>query len=174
MLKRQPRRRDETVAVYRRALKIREKKQGTDHLDVAYCYDHLGAMLRGAGNYAEAAPLYLAAARIREKRLGPEDPLTVKTARNYRRVVRKRDRPASAGSSRPGSPPSDDESSVASGSSRSTASGSPDKGLRSTAKRKALWAFAKARTKGANAFSRKQAPEPALPTTALRFRPANG
>ena len=162
VLKRQPRRRDETVAVYRRALKIREKKQGTDHLDVAYCYDHLGAMLRGAGNYAEAAPLYLAAARIREKRLGPEDPLTVKTARNYRRVVRKRDRPPSAGSSRPGSPLSDDESSVASSSSRSTASGSPDKGLRSTAKRKALWAFAKARTKGANAFSKKRAPEPAL------------
>ncbi len=57
-----------------RALAIRERALGPDHLDVATSLNELAVLYEHQGRYAEAEPLYLGAIAIREKALGPDDP----------------------------------------------------------------------------------------------------
>lgn len=65
-------RRPEAEALYARALAIREKSLGADHVEVASALNNLAGVLRDEGKLAEALPLYIRALAIREKALGPE------------------------------------------------------------------------------------------------------
>src|SRR5205085_1184787 len=55
-----------------RALKIREKALGHEHLDTAICLNHLGQLSHAQGKYEQAEAFYQRAFEIREKILGPE------------------------------------------------------------------------------------------------------
>ena len=64
---------------YRRALAIREKALGPDHLEVAKSLDNLA---KCCGDDEEADRLYRRALAIREKALGPEHPEVVESLNN--------------------------------------------------------------------------------------------
>ena len=65
----------EAEPLYRRALAIREKVLGPDHLDVAKTLSSLASLFYRVQNYPERAePLLKRALAILEKNLGPEDP----------------------------------------------------------------------------------------------------
>jgi tetratricopeptide (TPR) repeat protein/CHAT domain-containing protein len=57
---------------YKRALAIREKSLGPDHLGVADILNNLAEFYRDMGNYSEAKPLFERALAIKEKSLGPD------------------------------------------------------------------------------------------------------
>ena len=57
-----------------RALAIREKVLGPEHLKVVTSLNNLALLYDNQGRYEEAAPLYQRALSIREKVLGPEHP----------------------------------------------------------------------------------------------------
>jgi hypothetical protein len=62
-----------------RALLIREKTFGPDHLLVAQSLSNLAYYHALAGQYAPARPLLERAMAIRERSLGPSDPLVEDT-----------------------------------------------------------------------------------------------
>src|SRR5437763_8440843 len=58
-----------------RALEIRERVLGPDHLSVAETLAFLASGYDDAGDYASAEPLHLRALKIKEKVLGPDHPM---------------------------------------------------------------------------------------------------
>ena len=62
----------EAIPLAQRALAIREKTLGPDHLDVAASLDNLANVYQAQGRYAEAEPLHKRSLAIREKTLGPD------------------------------------------------------------------------------------------------------
>ena len=64
----------EAVPLAQRALAIREKALGPDHLDVAQSLSSLAAIYVYQGRYADAEPLERRALAINEKALGPNHP----------------------------------------------------------------------------------------------------
>jgi len=65
---------DEARSLAERALEIREKALGQDHLDVALSLNNLANLYYDKGDYARAETLYKRALSIREKALEPEHP----------------------------------------------------------------------------------------------------
>src|SRR6266540_3034048 len=65
---------DEALRLGERALEIREKRLGPDHLEVARSLNNLAHIYYLRGDYAKAEPLYQRALAIREKALGPDHP----------------------------------------------------------------------------------------------------
>src|SRR6266540_4067045 len=63
---------DEALRLGERALEIREKRLGPDHLEVARSLNNLAHIYYIRGDYAKAEPLYQRALVIREKALGPD------------------------------------------------------------------------------------------------------
>lgn len=61
----------EAEALLQRALDIRERILGSDHLEVALSLSHLGFLYRSQGKYAQAESLYQRALSIGEQSLGP-------------------------------------------------------------------------------------------------------
>jgi CHAT domain-containing protein len=64
----------EAEPLYLRALAIREKISGAEHIDVARTLTNLANIYQRQARYAEAELLYLRAIAILEKALGPEHP----------------------------------------------------------------------------------------------------
>jgi hypothetical protein len=58
--------------LYKRALAIREKMLGPEHLDTAISVNNLARLLQAQDDQAGARPLFERALAIREKALGPE------------------------------------------------------------------------------------------------------
>src|SRR5262245_17789467 len=65
---------DEALPYIERALAIRERILGPDHLDVSQAINSLAALYYYKGEYSKAEPLYQRALAIKEKSLGPEHP----------------------------------------------------------------------------------------------------
>src|SRR6266542_2381441 len=65
---------DEALRLGERALEIREKRLGPDHLEVARSLNNLAHIYYIRGDYAKAEPLYRRALAILEKALGPDHP----------------------------------------------------------------------------------------------------
>ena len=65
---------DEAIPLAERALAIREKALGAEHLDVAAPLFNLASLYSSKGDYARAEPLYQRALAINEKALGAEHP----------------------------------------------------------------------------------------------------
>jgi tetratricopeptide (TPR) repeat protein len=65
---------NEGVLLAERALGIRERVLGPDHLDVAESLNNLAALYRRSTDFARAEALYQRSLAIREKALGPEHP----------------------------------------------------------------------------------------------------
>lgn len=64
---------DDAIAYYKRALAIREKALGPDHVDVARTLNDLGGFYRTLTRHREAEQMIRRALAIREKALGMED-----------------------------------------------------------------------------------------------------
>ncbi len=62
----------EAEPLHQRALAIRERALGPDHLDVAQSLNNLAVLFHGQGRTAEAEPLQQRALAIRERALGPD------------------------------------------------------------------------------------------------------
>ncbi|HXM56740.1 MAG TPA: tetratricopeptide repeat protein [Candidatus Dormibacteraeota bacterium] len=73
---------------YERALGIRERVLGPDHLDTADALNDLGEVLYDHGVLAAARPLFERALAIREKVLGPDDPRTALSVHNLGTLLR--------------------------------------------------------------------------------------
>jgi CHAT domain-containing protein/Tfp pilus assembly protein PilF len=63
---------DQAIPLAERALAIRKKALGAEHLDVAISLNNLALLYEDKGDYAQAEPLYRQALDIREKVLGTE------------------------------------------------------------------------------------------------------
>jgi CHAT domain-containing protein/tetratricopeptide (TPR) repeat protein len=63
---------DEARSLAERALEIRRKELGPEHLDVAQSLNNLGNIYYDKGDYEKAELLYQQSLALREKRLGPE------------------------------------------------------------------------------------------------------
>jgi tetratricopeptide (TPR) repeat protein len=68
--------------LYKRALEIREKALGKDHLETATSLNNLASLYESQGKYAEAEPLHKRALEIREKALGKDHSLTAASLNN--------------------------------------------------------------------------------------------
>jgi tetratricopeptide (TPR) repeat protein len=68
--------------LYGRALAIREKTLGPEHLGVANSLNNLAVLYRAQGQYAKAEPLFQRALTIRKKVLGPEHPYLATSLNN--------------------------------------------------------------------------------------------
>ncbi len=79
----------EAEPLLQRALAIREKSLGPEHLDVAKSLSNLGAIYRAQGRYPEAEPLLRRALTIGEKVLGPEHPDLAISLENYAGLLRR-------------------------------------------------------------------------------------
>lgn len=86
----------EAVPLARRALALREKALGPDHLTVGQAVNNLAYLLKATGDLAGAEPLYRRALAIREKALGPEHVQLVVPLNNLAAVLRARGDPAAA------------------------------------------------------------------------------
>src|ERR1051326_9091704 len=64
---------DDAIPITERALAIREKFVGPDHVAVAQSLNHLGRIYLYKGDYVKAEPLFQRALAMREKLLGPND-----------------------------------------------------------------------------------------------------
>lgn len=73
---------DEAVTLTERAMAIREKVLGPDHLEVADSLHALASLYDDQSDYVKAEPLNLRALAIREKALGPEHPDLAKSLYN--------------------------------------------------------------------------------------------
>jgi tetratricopeptide (TPR) repeat protein len=73
---------DEAVTLTERALAIREKVFGPDHLAVADSLHALASLYDDKSDYVKAEPLNLRALAIREKELGPDQPDVAKSVYN--------------------------------------------------------------------------------------------
>ena len=65
----------ETLAIAERVVKIREKRLGPDHVDVAMGLESLGNIFSMRGDYEKARPFFERSLTIREAALGPEHPV---------------------------------------------------------------------------------------------------
>ena len=65
---------EEALPIYIRALAIREKALGKDHLDVATNLNNLAGLHHKKGEYGQALPLYVRALAINEKAVGNDHP----------------------------------------------------------------------------------------------------
>jgi tetratricopeptide (TPR) repeat protein len=74
--------------LYERALAIREKVFGPEHVFTAASLHHLACLLRDQGDLAGARPLHERALAIHEKALGPEDPSTAQSLNDLVRLLR--------------------------------------------------------------------------------------
>ena len=74
--------------LFRRALAINEKAQGTDHPLAATILANLGVLLRATGNDAGAEPLFRRALAIDEKALGPDHPDVARDLNNLAGLLR--------------------------------------------------------------------------------------
>ncbi|WP_199322689.1 MULTISPECIES: CHAT domain-containing tetratricopeptide repeat protein [Calothrix] len=72
----------EAIPLAERALAIREKVLGTEHLDVAQSLNNLAILYSSQGNYVKAEGLYLRSLAIREKVLGTEHLLVANSLNN--------------------------------------------------------------------------------------------
>jgi CHAT domain-containing protein/tetratricopeptide (TPR) repeat protein len=72
----------ETEALARRALRIKEALLGPDHVEVGRSLHHLARVHGDRGDYARARPLYERSLAIRERALGPEDPEVARALQN--------------------------------------------------------------------------------------------
>jgi serine/threonine protein kinase len=70
---------DQAAPLLERALELRRRHLGEEHLDTATSLLELSALMRRAGDYRRAAALAAQALEIRERRLGPEDPGVAET-----------------------------------------------------------------------------------------------
>ncbi len=70
---------DEALALFERALAIRERAFGPDHLLTAESLGVLGGALMETGHLARARPLLERVLRILERELGPDDPAVART-----------------------------------------------------------------------------------------------
>lgn len=73
---------EKAQSLAKRALAIKEKVLGSEHLEVAKSLNNLAILYWFRGNYAEAEPLHKRALAIREKVLGPEHPEVAKSLNN--------------------------------------------------------------------------------------------
>ena len=78
-----------------RALEIREKSLGPEHIEVAAALNNIAAIYSAQGDYAQAEPLYQRVLTIREKALGPEHPDVARSLNNlanlnYNKVIMRR------------------------------------------------------------------------------------
>jgi hypothetical protein len=69
-----------------RALAIREKSHGLDHLDTATSLNNLGNLQQAQGDLVGAQPYYERALAIWERVLGPDHPDTLLERRNLESV----------------------------------------------------------------------------------------
>jgi len=60
--------------LHKRALAIREKVLGPEHLDVSVSLNNLAGLYQDQKNYSAAEPLYKRALAVKEKTLGPDNP----------------------------------------------------------------------------------------------------
>lgn len=72
----------EAEQLYRRALAIRERKQGANSPDVAVVLNNLAALQAAQGHYTDAQSLFERALAIREHALGKEHVLTAESLNN--------------------------------------------------------------------------------------------
>jgi len=72
----------EAARFYRRALDIRERKEGPNHPDVAATLNNLAAVEALQGHYEEAKPLLERALSIRRKTFGDKSVLTAESLNN--------------------------------------------------------------------------------------------
>jgi tetratricopeptide (TPR) repeat protein len=72
----------EADGLYRRALEIRERKEGPNHPDVAATLNNLAGLEAAQGDYDAAQPLLERALSIRQAALGNNDVLTVQSMNN--------------------------------------------------------------------------------------------
>ncbi|HCX90689.1 MAG: hypothetical protein COW04_06485 [Deltaproteobacteria bacterium CG12_big_fil_rev_8_21_14_0_65_43_10] len=72
----------EATPYAKKALAIREKALGLDHLDVAAALNNLALLYKTMGAYDKAEPLYRQSLAIWEKALGPEHPDTAASLNN--------------------------------------------------------------------------------------------
>jgi CHAT domain-containing protein/Tfp pilus assembly protein PilF len=79
---------DDAVPPGERALEIRERILGVDHLDVAASLYHLGEVYRHKGDQQKAASLAQRAIDIREKKLGPEHPEVANALNSLASILR--------------------------------------------------------------------------------------
>lgn len=78
----------ESHALAVRAVTIKEKRHGPDHLDVAASLKNLALLLQAMGSYAEAKSLAERGLAIREKQLGPEHPAVAETLNGLGAIFR--------------------------------------------------------------------------------------
>jgi len=76
------------IPLAERALAIREKALGRDHLDTAASLSTLGRICTFSGDYARAKPLLQRAVSITEKSLGPDDPAVATLLNNLGNLYR--------------------------------------------------------------------------------------
>ena len=86
----------EAESLYKRALELREKALGAEHLDVATDLNNLGAMYIARGKFAEAEPLLKRSLAIREKALKPNHPDLASSLNNLAELYRNQNRNAEA------------------------------------------------------------------------------
>ena len=77
----------EAEPLVRRALAIKEKALGAEHLDTASSLNNLATVLSAQGRYGEAEPLYRRALAITEKALGAEHLDTASSLNNLATVL---------------------------------------------------------------------------------------
>ncbi|NMO22680.1 serine/threonine protein kinase [Pyxidicoccus fallax] len=73
---------EDAAAHYGRAVALRERALGPEHLDVGKSLNNLGMVLARQNRAAEALPLYRRALAITEERLGPQHPMLANTFAN--------------------------------------------------------------------------------------------
>ena len=78
----------EAEPLYRRSLKIDEKKLGPDHPDVAASLNNLADLYDDMGQYAKAEPLYRRSLTIRENQLGADHPDVARSLNNLADLYR--------------------------------------------------------------------------------------
>jgi tetratricopeptide (TPR) repeat protein len=86
----------EAEPLYQRALAIREKALGPEHLHTARSLNNLALLYKSQGRDAEAEPLYQRSLAIREKALGPDHPNTSISLNNLASLYYSQDRDAEA------------------------------------------------------------------------------
>ena len=81
---------------YPRALDMRERKSGSDHLNLAIVRSNLARLYADQARFADAEPLYRQALEAREKAVGPAHPALLPTLDSYAAVLRGLGRSAEA------------------------------------------------------------------------------
>jgi tetratricopeptide (TPR) repeat protein len=74
---------DQAKDYYQRALEIKEKQLGPNHVDVALTYNNIGLVYREKGDLDQAKDYFQRALEIKEKQLGPNH---VKVAHAYNNI----------------------------------------------------------------------------------------